>query len=104
MVDQSVTHACLVNIAWLGIVDLEMLVAAMSVHLLFELLMKSNEIVHQVPLELLHIALVSFTLTEFSPGEKEIINRNYSFKIMTQIPARSAPPPHDLARYFALVA
>ena len=37
-------------------------------------------------------------------SRRQIINRNYCFKIMTQILARSAPPPHDLARYFALVA
>ena len=78
MMEQPITHARLMDIARFRITDSKMFIAAMLVLARNEIVMESDNVVHQMSREFLHIFSVAFPLYEFFPSGKQILKRDDS--------------------------
>ena len=86
------------DVARLGVRDLEGMVAAMSIRLAFQIPMKLKYIIHQAMLEFLHIILLSLTAQELLPCAKQVLYRDDILVGMSELnPPRPTPPRTNLA-------
>ena len=60
-------------VAQLWVRNLEVLVAAVAIRLVLEFLVEFKNVIHELKLEFLHIALVAFAAQEFSPCLKQVL-------------------------------
>jgi hypothetical protein len=67
----------------------------MCVGFRFQVAVKREDIVHQVPLELLYVLPLPFTANELLPRLEEVIQRSYSLICMREFGDHKATPPPD---------
>ena len=91
--EQAVMHARLVDIARLGVGDTEVVVASVFVDFVFELLVQSKYVVHQISLKFLHILLASLAPQKFLPRFEQVFYRNDIVVGMSEQNPRVDPPP-----------
>ena len=83
MMKQTVAYARFVYIARLGVADSEMFVPAVAIGTRNEILVESNDIVHQVSCEFLHILSLPLFFYELLPRGEQIFKRDDSVIINT---------------------
>ena len=79
VMQEPVTHACFVDVSWLGVTNLEMMVAAMCISKVFELLMESQNVIHQTKLKKLNIGPLTLTAKKLLPGGEQILDGDNLF-------------------------
>jgi hypothetical protein len=67
---EPVSDGCLVDITRLGVGDIESMVGAMSIRFVFQVLMKIENVVHEMQLKLLDVFLIPFAFHKLFPGFK----------------------------------
>jgi hypothetical protein len=72
MVEKPVPHACLVNISWLWIRNIESIISPMDIGFVFEVSMESEYVVGKPVLEFLYIFLAPLPFKEFFPCLEQI--------------------------------
>lgn len=90
---QSVSDRCFVDVPWFGVVDSECLIATMLVGVIFKVLMKTDNIIHQSQLKLLDVSFLSFPSQKFFPGFQNIFEADNIFVVKNR---PSMPPPDGL--------
>ena len=93
---EPVAYGRLVDVARLGIGDLEGVITAVAIRFLFQVVMKIEDIVHQRVLEFLHVVLLALTCRKLLPCGEQVFERNDIFIGMNELnPSRPTPPPHE---------
>lgn len=74
--EQSVAHTGLMYLSRLRVRYFERLVRRVLVCFILQFLIKSNDVLHQSKLELLHILPAALAPQKFFPGREKIFDRN----------------------------
>ncbi len=85
MMQKSVAHHGFVDVAWLGVRDVEGVITTMSVCFVCEISMDGEDIVEKVILEKLHIHLTPFSTNKFFPRIEQIFYRNDTIVRMSEL-------------------
>jgi hypothetical protein len=102
MVDQSIAHRSFVDVTRLRVGDPERVISAMLVRSTRKVAMQSEDIIHQLVLEFLHVLLLSFASQEFLPRGEQILDGNDILVAMSEsTPASLNPPPTFAAAFGA---
>lgn len=67
MMDESIADACLVDIAWLGVVDCKRIIRTVPIRLLHKLIVKIAYIIEQSKPELRHVLTPTLSTEKLTP-------------------------------------
>jgi hypothetical protein len=67
VMEKTVTDGGFVDVARFGVVDLEMLVLAMSIGMILEIVVKCEDVIHEMQLKLKHVLLLALTFDKLAP-------------------------------------
>ena len=101
VVKQAISDFGFVDIARLGIIDLEEFVRRMLVCLGGQVIMKGDDVGHEIALEFLDVLPVTFSSHKFIPCLKKIFDGNDIIVGMSELdPTQTmkAPPPTGFCR------
>ena len=75
---ETVTDTCLVDVAGLGVRNLEMMIATVPIGICDELIVQPQNILHlhQISFKFLHISSFPLPFHELQPRFKQILNRD----------------------------
>ena len=93
VVEEPVAYARLVDVAGLWVRYFEVAVTAMLICSRRKVVVKNENILHEISLKFLHISAFSFPLYELSPRFKEIIYRDDILIGMSALDSLKRPPP-----------
>src|SRR3989344_5308743 len=93
MVQESVTHGRLVDVARLGVADTEVFVAAMAICSLLQIRVKCVDMIYQITLKHEYVVLASFAPSEFLPRGEQVLDRDDIVIGMSELPSRTVSPP-----------
>ena len=100
MVYQTILHARLVNIAWFWIAYFERVVRAVTILPCPQFVVKTINVVDEVPLIVLHINALAFAAQKLFPRGEQIFDRNDMFVGMSELRTshtpEGTPPPAPL--------
>lgn len=92
VVEQTVTYRCLVNVARFWISNIEGVIAAVYVILLFKFRVKKRDIVGESVLKYLYVMLISFSPQKLSPRQKPVVGIPVLVvPIEVEVPLRAVP-------------
>jgi hypothetical protein len=96
MMKQSVSHVRLMYIPWLRVGNIKRFITSMPIIFRNQIIMKRNNVGHQIPPKLLHIFPLFFAFHKLAPGREQIFHRYDSVvgmnKLNTSHTMNSTPP------------